>query len=318
MNTLDQAKSFSSKKIEQLRNNMQHGCEDNNICVYACGSLGRYEATEKSDLDLFFILMNDERDEERIINNISKYVFFGKLYEINKEMGFKEPSKGGLYWEFISEKKLLDIGSQEEDYNNSFTARMLMILESKPLFNDQKYIELRKRIIEKYFEDYQDHNKPFYPLYLMNDILRYWYTLTLNYEYRRDANDDTNKKYWRRLKLKYARLFTCFSMLMCLFKKDINVDDVVFFSSITPFERIEYLSNIYDEVRDGHFYDSLSRQYEWFLDLRNETSDWWDIDSNKTIAIEKADRFHLTIKNMFAEIAKYNPQLADRMDIIIG
>ena len=144
MNELEEAKELSNTRIKDLRSKFEKGIHNKDICVFACGSLGRLEITDTSDLDLFFILMDDTTGKEREISNIDKYRFFSKIYDINHEMGFQDPSKGGFYWDFITECRLLDIGSRIEDFNNSFTARMLLMLEAKPLHNTEAYLQLKK------------------------------------------------------------------------------------------------------------------------------------------------------------------------------
>ncbi len=143
----------------------------------------------------------------------------------------------------ISDTNLLDIGSREEDFNNSFTARLLMILESKPLYNLAAYDELIDSIIiKKYFKDYKSHCENFHPLFMMNDIKRYWNTLTVNYEYGRKDSHSVNKKNWKRLKLKFARLITCYSMIACLYEESITPEYTINCIKLTPFERLDLIA----------------------------------------------------------------------------
>lgn len=309
----------SDAKIKALRDDMEASFDiklkfDKNICVFACGSLGRMEMTSHSDLDLFFIVMDDEEQNERLCSNIDTYNFFAKMYKINKEHGFQDPSKGGAYWEFITQKQLKDVGSRQEDFNNGFTARMLLLLESKPIFNDSAYNVLVKDILSKYFIDYDNHHRNFSPQYLMNDILRYWYTLTLNYEYRRDPFDDKNKKYWKRLKLKFARKLTCFSMIACLYKPNITMEDVISFVKMTPFERLENIKTFVPNIDES--IESIKNEYEWFLELRNEDAYWWNDDKNKKEAFMHAEKFHnLLIHNFMVIVEKSNIDLKEKTDI---
>lgn len=284
------------------------------ICVYACGSLGRLEMAENSDLDLFFIIMNSAKKEEKsLCSNLDRYNFFAKLHDIHKELGYKDPSKDGIYWDFISQNNLLDIGSREEDFNNSFTARMLLLLESKPLYNKKAYDRLVKLIVDKYFVDYKGHSSTFYPLFLMNDILRYWYTLTLNYEYRRDNNDSENDKNWKRLKLKYARLITCFSMVSCLYKPEITPEYVIDCIKMTPFERLNMLPSYFEEIDD--IIKEIETKYKWFLELKKEDKEWWNIASNKKSAIENAESFHnIVVHELMNKLSCANPELRKRAD----
>lgn len=284
------------------------------ICIYACGSLGRLEMTKKSDLDLFFIIMNEGDEEFKNPSNLDKYRFFSKIYNVNKEQGFEAPSGQGKYWEFIHQKNLLDIGSRHEDFNNSFTARMLLILESKPLYNEEAYEMLLSDIIDRYFVDFEEYRDEFYPLYLMNDIWRYWYTLTLNYEYGRDPEDPDEKKRWKRLKLKYARLITCFSMLACLYKKEICPEDVKKFIKMTPFERLDMLASENNKI--SNIVEKIKEEYGWFLNLRNEDTTWWEAEDHKRDAMDHATIFHQIVIHKFMKaIEETNKPLKDKMDI---
>ncbi|MBE6070260.1 MAG: hypothetical protein E7211_21590 [Clostridium lundense] len=309
----------SQERMEKLKSELNsafpRGYLRDQICVYACGSLGRLEMTESSDLDLFFISDIDsaEKRGKSSIANLDKYCFFAQLYEINRKLHYKDPSKGGEYWDFIPKPNLLDIGSREEDYNNSFTARMLLLLESKPLYNELAYQTIVKEAVDKYFGDFQDYSNGFFPLFLMNDILRYWYTLTLNYEYRRDDNDDTNKKNWKRLKLKYARLITCFSMLACLYQEKITPENVISYVKMTPFERINLLANQRAELRD--VVSKICEEYEWYLELRKQGPEWWNISDHKSDAFIRADRFHdLVVHEFMRKVSEGNPALRGKAD----
>lgn len=281
-----------------------------NVVVYVCGSLARYEMVESSDLDLFFIT----NDKKILSSNLNKYTFFSKMYEISKNNNFEDPSKEGYYWEFIPQCNLLDIGSREEDFNNSFTARMLLILESKPLLNENKYENLLSIVLDKYFEEYSNHSGDFYPLFLMNDILRYWYTLTLNYEYRRDPSDSKNKRYWKRLKLKYARLLTCFSFVACLCSESTTKEDVIKFVHLTPFERLNYLTTIHPEL--SNIVVEIQREYAYYINLHSQNDTWWNDENNKEDAFKHAESFHsLLIHNLLKKVVEKNPSLQNKIDM---
>ncbi len=317
LNTL---KEISMGKIELLRKRIETDFSLDKplhkyICIYACGSLGRYEMSEGSDLDLFFIITNSENGKCYEFTNLEKYCFFSQMNKINEDLGFPPPSKGGMYWDFISEEDLIDIGSRKEDYNNSLTARALLLLESKPLLNKEIYDRLLDKIIDVYFADYKDHQQDFYPMFLMNDILRYWYTLTLNYEYRRDNNDKVNKRYWKRLKLKFSRLLTCFSLLACLYKKSIGPQDVKRYVKMTPFERLHEIALKDKEV--ANIVSEIEDEYEWFLNLKvSDDEDWWNDDKNKAEALSHADKFHdLFIHKLMKYISTKNSVLQLKMDM---
>lgn len=316
-NIFDQIIDNSKEKLIELRSELAIAFQEDeddtykNICVYACGSMGRLEITDKSDLDLFFIAnLND--DKKFTVHNLFKYTFFSHLLEINKKLNYPAPSKQGAYWDFILKQDLLDIGSRKEDYNNSLTARMLLLLESKPVYNDDGYEKLLVDTVNRYFVDYEDFHDDFSPQFLMNDILRYWYTLTLNYEYRRDDKDSANERNWKRLKLKYARLITCFSMLACLYRERINAKYVVECAKLTPFGRLDMLAENNRDIEET--VEKIKKEYVWYLNLRKEDSNWWT-DANKANAFAHADNFHsLVVHDLMKALADKNPKLRAKMD----
>lgn len=54
------------------------------------------------------------------------------------------------------------------------------------------------------------------PIFLINDFVRYWKTLCLNYEAFRRTDDRPGKLHLSLLKLRYSRMWTCFSGLAFL------------------------------------------------------------------------------------------------------
>ena len=314
---LNDIQEQSRKTLAEIQEKMKIAFPDREdrykeICVYACGSLGRLEMTEHSDLDLFFVSVHEGKGDP-MEQKLNQYLFFSKLYDINNEMKFSDPSKGGEYWSFINRADLLDIGSRKEDFNNSFTTRLLLILESKPIYNVTAYEDLVRSTIEEYFRDYDEHKDAFYPLFLMNDILRYWYTLTLNYEYRRDSSDSDEKKNWKRLTLKYARLATCFSMLACLYHPNITPEYVIECIKMTPFERFSRVAEENEAVLG--IVDEIRKEYEWFLDLRGQGNTGFNKEGNLQEAFRRADRFHeLVVHNLMGELSKGNPELRSKAD----
>jgi predicted nucleotidyltransferase len=313
---LESAKKLSEEKLKQLMEELSVAFTEKefdksflgNICVYACGSLARYELVENSDLDLFFI-----NNSENQISNLNMFNFFSRIYKVQKELGFKDPSKGGLFLNFTPKKNLLDIGSQMEDCNNSLTARLLLLLESKPIFNAELYDKIIEETVKKYFVDYEEHEQNFVPMFLLNDIFRYWYTLTLNYEFRRDEKDIPNDKCWKRLKLKYARLLTCFSFIACLFEKQITPEKVIKIIKKSPLERLDFVATDNNDL--SKIVLDIKTKYNWFISLKGEQPTWWETKANKDSALENADKFHDTVVRTFMnEIYKTNETLRNKLD----
>jgi len=204
---LSARKKFAEGQLQTLRERTAKIAElssQQNLSIYVTGSYGRHEAHRGSDLDLFFVF-----DGERPIEKTAKILIDAELIKIARDMGFPPFSNDAKYLEIHSLQEMLDkLGGAEDDFKNFFTARMLLLLESRPIYGDTAYKRILTEIIDAYFRDYHDHTGDFRPLFLVNDILRFWKTLCLNYENRRNRPDERaekNKHHLKNLKLKFSR-----------------------------------------------------------------------------------------------------------------
>jgi hypothetical protein len=78
---------------------------------------------------------------------------------------------------------------------------MLYLLEGEYLTNEIKFKDIRRQIIERYVsETREDHH---IAQYLLNDIIRYWRTITVDYAFK---TQDSNKPWAiRNIKLVFSR-----------------------------------------------------------------------------------------------------------------
>lgn len=227
--------------------------------VYATGSYGRGEASEHSDLDLFIVSAESpaaddgklggpgsRRQTEPVLKNLDQICLKAQLIELTRSLGLPEFSGGGKYLECYTGSQLANaIGSDDDDYLNTFTARLLLLLESRPLMGRTVYSLAVETVIGAYFGDYEDHSLKFQPTFLVNDILRLWRTFCVNYE-NRTSDADEAAKAKRKLthyKLSHSRLLTCYSGIVTLLdtfgrKGTVSRDDVRELVAKTPRERI--------------------------------------------------------------------------------
>src|SRR5205807_2008244 len=128
-------------------------------------------------------------------------------------------SSDGQYLVHYTVDELKDtLGKPEDDSNNTFTARLLLLLESRPLLAEDIYSESIELVVDSYWRDFARHEKDFMPSFLANDILRLWRTFCVNYE-ARTKSEDVSQRAKRRLKnfkLKHSRLLTCYSGIVYL------------------------------------------------------------------------------------------------------
>lgn len=187
------------------------GC-GGDIGVFAAGSLGRFETGRRSDLDIFFFTHRDGRKlSERSLSHLQEIEIFSELIRLNKNLDLPNFSGDGMFLKVHEIDDLINAtGDTRDDSENLFTARLLLLLESQPLVNDALYKSAIDRVIENYFRDGKGR-KDFRPLFILNDLLRYWRTLCLNYERDRSML----KPWWKKnLNLKFSRKLTVFSAVL--------------------------------------------------------------------------------------------------------
>ena len=84
---------------------------------------------------------------------------------------------------------------------------MLFLLEGEWGFNQEAFEKLRSDLISAYVSDTLDDDK--LALYLLNDIIRYWRTICVDFEYK--TSDGTKPRAIRLAKLRVSRMLLCFA-----------------------------------------------------------------------------------------------------------
>lgn len=285
-----QRKQNAELIIDKLKNEMREVFKKYDISIFTVGSIGRHEVGNNSDLDIFILSKNK-------ISKIEQYEIYSKLIEINRRLNFPEFSNDG---QFLTIHQLNDLkkftGSPDDDSLNLFTTRMLMILESKVLFNAELYDEILSDIIEHYLRDRSHVSTSFKPLFLLNDILRFWRTLCLNYEaIRNDSSRPWRKK---NINLKYSRMITVFStIIIIIVKKDIKHKDILDIFHKTPLERMAWSLDKLDDQTISNQFDDLLSYYQKFLEAKENINIEEDLDMKKLLNTN-AEKFSDIIFNI--------------------
>ncbi|MDZ4103871.1 MAG: hypothetical protein U1E12_19560 [Hydrogenophaga sp.] len=229
------------------------------MAIFAAGSLGRFEAGRQSDLDVF--VLAEHRDTMKgsasPISHLDEIRLFAKLIEINSSLNLPEFSGDGRFLKAHSLERIISsTGDAHDDIENLFTTRMLLLLESQAIWNGDLRANAIKNVLSNYFKDGKG-KADFRPLFLLNDILRYWRTLCLNYERDRVSSS----KWWKtNLNLKFSRKLTIFSTVMLIVTEEAQtIDDFTRIADLVPLER---LALAFDKLGD----DSLLNRFGVFLD----------------------------------------------------
>jgi hypothetical protein len=289
------ARRSAQLRLQQITNDLADANDafGQRACVYATGSFGRLEAGLKSDLDLFIVVETDaDASGKPLLNAVDEIKLKGELIRVAEKNRVAKFDGGGRFLTSHTIDSFTRwLGSNEDDFRNTLTGRMLMLLESKPLIGGTTYHKTINLVIDKYFRDYSGHESEFVPSFLFNDIIRMWRTFCVNYEFHRKDGDSRNKI--KNLKLKFSRMLTCYSgivYLMAVYARDNRVqpDDVRTMIAISPTERLEaitaadfgFTGSITAELQEA--VDNALKGYSEFLKITHH-------GSSKAVRIYNAD-----------------------------
>lgn len=244
-------------------------------CIYVTGSLARLEATQGSDLDLFVL---DSLEHTSVgLTYVENAHLISTLDQIRLEAGFRPFSRGG---QFIHTHSLRDVvtqtGSPDDDAKNTFTARILLLLNSFPLLNEHAYAAARSAVLDRYWQT-SDPEKNAHPIMLTNDIRRWWGVVGLNFEMYNPKslvpgtdNFITNpKREVANMKLRYARMLACYSAILGLLHESapdgLHRSQVERILDATPIERLTYVAAASPSDEARKLVDRVLREYDNYL-----------------------------------------------------
>lgn len=244
---------FSEGKLAELRSKLFEIVPAGQLVV-TCGSYARREASPSSDMDFYSVLedaaaLGEEPSCSPAVKALVEAVI-GKL-----------PSQDGAFAKNVPEHELLKNYGGSRDSNETITRRMLYLLEGDFLTEEERFFEIRERIITRYVDETPlDHQLAFY---LLNDIIRYWRTIAVDYADK--TYGATNPKPWavRNVKLIYSRKLIFASGLFSVAltadrTRDKKIEILMSLFRMSPTDRIRYVC--------GNAAQRLLDMYDVFLD----------------------------------------------------
>ena len=173
--------TFSATRIAKIKDALQAAeLPDSVVTLAVAGSLGRMEASEISDCDLIVVLTEpvrlDTEESQRIYSHI---------WDVLKKLGIKTPKAEGVFSETTSIEQLCDeenFGAYSEDLP-TFAKRLLLLLETQPVFNPDGFQSVVRAVLSRYGEAYvaKDPRKEW--VLLINDLIRYFRSICVNYQW---------------------------------------------------------------------------------------------------------------------------------------
>jgi hypothetical protein len=158
--------------------------------VVMFGSWGREELTAQSDDD--WAVLGDT-DPETL--GLCRTVLGG---------ADREPGQQDLFGLSFSCDDLVRNIGLDADTNTNLTRRMLLLLESRPVAGKAAYAACFESVLHSYLGHGVRDYRP--PRFLLNDLIRYWRTICVDFEgKRRGAGGDDPKYASRNAKLRTSR-----------------------------------------------------------------------------------------------------------------
>jgi len=212
-NNIAKAQQVAHERQQELTAAVQpYASGDASVVVF--GSLARGEFTHGSDLD-WTLLIDGQADPSHatMAREIATSLSLTKL---------KEPGPERVFGTMVFSHDIIHQIGGEEDTNRNITRRILLLLESMTLGKQDAYERVIKQVLHRYLTEdrglWHREREVRVPRFLLNDIVRYWRTVAVDFAYKRRERAGQGTTL-RSLKLGMSRkliflsgLLTCFSI----------------------------------------------------------------------------------------------------------
>lgn len=206
--------------------------DETSFVIGVNGSYARREVTSGSDVDVFFLYESDdsgsiEAKQEQYLQKLSS-------------RGYKAPAKGGVFEQPLSIDEIsAKIGGLDDD-NKHITRRMLLLLEGEWIFGSEKFESTRERLLQQYVSNNIRDDQ--ICLFLLNDIIRYWRTICVDYEHK--INKENKAKAIRLLKLRFSRMLLFVAGVLAVSETfnltyENKIKKLIELLAIPPYERVQ-------------------------------------------------------------------------------
>lgn len=198
---LDQASVTTEQQLARFRDDLDESLSETpGIGVVLTGSFARGEVVPDSDCD-FLVIVTEVAEPHHVPRTVHA------MKTLVEEHEYEPPGDQGVFGDFALAAELMARIGLDGDSNTNLTRRILLLFESVAVFGDGALETARDLLLVRYCYDYHPEVRakdtlPSTARFLLNDLVRYWRTVTV----------DFGAKRWRSARrdwyLRYAKLLT--------------------------------------------------------------------------------------------------------------
>lgn len=169
-----EARTRTEGELRQLRERIDLALLPDRTSLVLFGSWGRHELTDESDDD--WALLVDDADLD--LEGPAVLAALEHLRDVFKTD--KAPGRQAYFGCAVRSEPLSERIGLDEDDTRNLTRRMLLLLESVAVTGADVHRSVQDRVLARYLERHHKDFRP--PRFLVNDILRYWRTICVDFE----------------------------------------------------------------------------------------------------------------------------------------
>lgn len=193
---LRKARAYTAERLAELRAGLSAHELPADTSVAVFGSWARQELTEGSDDD-WAVLVNAATEGRPDVTAVVVAA------EHSLGAGTRKPGAQDIFGGSISCDALAERIGLDEDTNTNLTRRALLLLESIEVAG-AAHAPCRRRVLDRYLNYGVKDYRP--PRFLLNDVVRYWRTIGVDFEGKhRESGGDDPKSVERNAKLRTSR-----------------------------------------------------------------------------------------------------------------